>query len=150
MNKEEKLKKHEDATHRISKGDEVVECHDSLYHFSKMMESMGRDFSGFNELVFDFQKFISMWDAYQERGLIEESKSDYEKKMSSHLLAHTIKPRTKYANQQEKRNGKPILYPIYYFREDGRLESGALGCNYPVKDCNIYVKNNRGTYIKIK
>ena len=46
-------------------------------------------------------------------------------------------------------NGKAVLYPIYYFRDD-RLESNAPGGNYPIKDCNIFARNHNGFWTKIK
>jgi hypothetical protein len=79
----------------------------------------------------------------------ENGMNDFEKKLGKHIICHTIKPRTEYCNQQEKRNGKDVLYPVYYFTND-RVHSMAMGGNYPISDCNFFVKTTKGDYIKIK
>jgi len=128
----------------------TFEVSESVYHFYFMMQTMDREIKDANQLISDYLKFIDLWDNYKIMKNQSENESEFEKKIAKHILVHTIKPRTEYANQQEKRNGKNILYPIYSFGTNGQLRSMAPGGNYPIKDCNIFVKSDKGGYIKIK
>ncbi len=141
--KEEKMKV-------ITIGNDIVNVSESVYHFKQMMEFRDRKIKDVNQLITDYSKFIDMWDNFKEMEKQADGESDFEKKLDKQILAHTIKPKTEYGHQQEKKNGKPILYPIYYFRNDGYLESMAAGGNYPIKDCNIFAKSNKGGYVKIR
>ena len=141
--REEKMKE-------ITIGNDTVDVAESVYHFKKMMEFRDREIKDVNQLITDYSKFIDMWDNFKEMEKQADGESDFEKKLDKQILAHTIKPKTEYGHQQEKKNGKPILYPIYYFRNDGYLESMAPGGNYPIKDCNIFAKSSKGGYVKIK
>jgi len=141
--REEKMKE-------ITIGNDTVEIAESVYHFKMMMQFRDREIKDVNQLIWDYSKFIDMWDIFKEMKNQTGGESEFEKMLDRQILAHTIKPKTEYANQQEKRNGKPVLYPIYYFRNDGYLKSMAPGGNYPIKDCNIFVRSSKGNYVKIK
>ncbi len=120
-----------------------------VYHFYEMMKNHGNEPADFNMLISDFTSFLRLWNDFKGMQDSEEKKSDFEKKLGTHIIAHTIKPRTQYAHQQEKRNGKNILYPIYYFDSE-RVHSMAMGGNYPISECNFFVKTRKGGYVKIK
>lgn len=120
-----------------------------VYHFYEMLKNHGNEPSDFNELIFDFTKFLSLWDQFKGMNDSVERKTEFEKNLKTHILCHTIKPRTQYAHQQEKRNKKDILYPVYYFDEK-RVHSMAMGGNYPINECNFFVKTRSGGYVKIK
>ena len=127
----------------------TIDLSDSLFYFIELMKAEGKDTTDINQMVNDYMNFMSLWNNFKERKTKAAGESEFEKKLNTQILVHTIKPKTKYANQQEMKNGKPVLYPIYFFRENRRLESMAIGGNYPIEDCNIFVKSNKGNYIKI-
>jgi hypothetical protein len=128
---------------------QTAEVSVEVYHFYEMMENHGTEFKDFNELINDFTGFLRLWNNFKARNESEEKKSEFEKKLNTHILVHTIKPRTQYAHQQEKKNGKNILYPVYYF-DNVRVHSMAPGGNYPINECNFYVQTRKGDYVKIK
>ena len=138
-------------TKKITIGNETVEADVSLYHFHEAMKFKGENCTptSINQLLNDFIKFLDMWSDYKEMINQKSKESDFEKKLERHILCMTIKPKTEYAHQQEKEKGKNILYPVYYFTKD-TVHSMAMGGNYPIKDCNFYVKSSIGNYLKIK
>ena len=127
----------------------TAEVAPEVHHFYEMMKSHGNEPEDFNELINDFTRFIRMWDDYKGMQESDKKKSDFEKRLDTHVIAHTIKPRTQYAHQQEKRKGKNVLYPVYYF-DNERVHSMAMGGNYPINECNFYVKTRDGGYVKLK
>ena len=140
----------ENKMKEITIGNDTFDVSESVYHFMKMMEFRDKEITDVNQLISDYSKFMDMWNDFKEMKKQTDGESEFEKKLNRQILVHTIKPKTEYANQQEKRNGKNIMYPIYYFGNNGRLESTAMGGNYPIKDCNIFVKSNKGDYVKIR
>lgn len=121
----------------------------AVYHFYEMLKNHGDEPADFNELIYDFTKYMSLWNQYKGMESSKEKKNEFEKTLDTHIIAHTIKPRTQYAHQQEKQNGKDMLYPVYYF-DDKRVHSMAMGGNYPINECNFFVKTRNGGYVKIK
>lgn len=130
-------------------GEQTAEVSIEVYHFYEMLKNHGNEPESHNVLIFDFTTFMSLWDKFKGMKNSEEKKSDFEKELNTHIIAHTIKPRTQYAHQQEKKKGKNILYPVYYF-DDKRVHSMAMGGNYPINECNFFVKTHNGGYVKIK
>lgn len=149
MKNEEIITITENKTVSITIDNEKIDVDESVYLFKRLMELRNRKIENVNQLINDYLKFIDLWDNFKEMEKQADGESDFEKELDKQILAHTIKPKTEYAHQQEMKNGKPVLYPIYYFRNDGRLESMAPGGNYPIKDCNIFAKSNKGGYVKI-
>lgn len=143
------IKFREEKMVKITIADETAEVAESLYHFHETMKLSDIEIADINQLVFDFTKFISLWGDFKAMEKQENGQSEFEKKLGKHIICHTIKPRTEYANQQEKKNGKDIIYPVYYFTND-RVHSMAMGGNYPISDCNFFVQTNKGNYIKIR
>lgn len=133
----------------ITIGSETAEVAEGLAHFYEIMKLNDSPVEDINRLVYDYVKFISLFRDFKAMEEQENGQSDFEKKLNKHIICHTIKPRTEYCNQQEKRNGKDVLYPVYYFTND-RVHSMAMGGNYPISDCNFFVQTNKGNYIKIK
>lgn len=138
-----------EATKELTINGKTAEVATEVYHFYQMLKNHGDEPTDFNELISDFTKYMSLWNQYKGMEDSAESKDEFEKKLDTHILVHTIKPRTQYANQQEKRNGKNVLYPVYYF-DDKRVHSMAMGGNYPINECHFYVKTRNGGYVKIK
>jgi hypothetical protein len=133
----------------ITIGTETAEVAEGLAHFYEIMKLNDCQVVDINQLVYDYVKFISMFSDFKAIQEQENGMNEFEKKVSKHIICHTIKPNTEYCNQQEKRNGKEVLYPVYYFTED-RVHSMAMGGNYPIADCRFFVKSAKGNYIKIK
>ena len=117
-------------------GNKTAEVSIEVYHFYEMMKDHGAEPKDINELITDFTQFLRLWDQFKGMNDSENKKDEFEQKLTTHILCHTIKPRTKYAHQQEKKNGKNIIYPIYYFDEQ-RVHSMAMGGNYPINECNF-------------
>lgn len=126
----------------------TAEVSEDVFHCYEMLKAMDREPENFNQFIFDFQNFTSLWDNFKAMQSSETKKSDFEKKLGTHIICHTIKPRTQYAHQQEKKKGKNMLYPVYYFDSE-RVHSMAMGGNYPIKECNFFVKTREGGYVKI-
>lgn len=127
---------------------QTAQVSDDLYFFFEMLKAMDREPDDFNQFVSDYQNFTSLWVNFKAMQKSDENKGEFEKKLDTHILAHTIKPRTQYAHQQEKKKGKNMLYPVYYFDSE-RVHSMAMGGNYPIKECNFFVKTRNGGYVKI-
>ena len=134
---------------KITIGKDTVEVSEEVYLFYSFLKNCDRLPKSINELISDYQNFIGLWDNFKAIENRKANDSDFEKSLQNHILCHTIKPKTEYAHQQDFEGGQPVLYPIYSFNGN-RLESMAMGGNYPIKDCHIYVKANNGKYIKIK
>lgn len=133
---------------KITINGHTAEVSEDVYFFYQMLKAMDREPNDFNEFVSDLQNFTRLWDQFKAMKESDEKKSAFEEKLNTHIIAHTIKPRTQYANQQEKKNGKNMLYPVYYFDRE-RVHSMAMGGNYPIKECNFFVKTRDGGYVKI-
>jgi hypothetical protein len=139
----------EEAMVEITIGTETAEVAESLAHFHEVLKQNDIPVADINQLVYDYMKFISLFRDFKTMEAQENGMNDFEKKLGKHIICHTIKPKTEYCNQQEKRNGKDVLYPVYYFTSD-RVHSMAVGGNYPISDCNFFVKTTKGDYVKIK
>lgn len=137
-----------EQTKELTLDGKTAEVSMDVYYFYEMLKHHGDEPKNFDDLIYGFTNFIRLWDDYKGMKASEENKTEFEKKLDTHILAHTIKPRTQYAHQQEKRKGKNMLYPIYYFDEQ-RVHSMAMGGNYPIKECNFYVKTRNGGYVKL-
>jgi len=119
---------------KITTNGQTVEVHDILYHFIELLKLNGDDVSNISEIINNFQCFLDYWADFKK----SKKDSTYDNKhLQRFNLFHTIKPKTEYAYQQELRNGKPILYPIYRI-SNGTVYSMASGGNYPLRDCIIY------------
>lgn len=127
---------------------QTVVANKSLIHFLDLMKSEGIEIKDVNQLVFDYMKFIHMWKDFKTKSDQENSETDFEKELNKHIIAHTIKPKTQYAHQQQMKDGKTVLYPVYFFDRDN-VHSMGVGGNYPIKECNFFVKTKRGDYVKI-
>lgn len=121
---------------------------DEIFYFYEMLKAVDNEPTDFNEFITDFQNFYRLWNTFKALKTSEEMKSEIEKKLSNHILVHTIKPKTQYAHHQEKKNGQNMLYPVYYF-DNERVHSMAMGGNYPIKECNFFVRTKNGGYVKI-
>lgn len=126
----------------------TAEVSEEIYFFYEMLKANKNEPKDFNQFVTDFQNFYSLWLKFKAMKSAEDKKEDFEKELENHIICHTIKPRTQYAHQQEKKNGNTLLYPVYYF-DDNRVHSTAVGGNYPIKECNFFVKNLYGNWVKI-
>lgn len=140
--KEEKMVK-------ITIGTETAEVAESLVHFHEIMKLNNMPIADLNQLVYDYMSFISLYRDFRAKDEQENAMNDFEKKLGKHIICHTIKPNTEYCHQQGKQNGKDVMYPVYYFTQD-RVHSMGVGGNYPIKDCNFFIKTYQGNYIKIK
>ncbi len=126
----------------------TAEVSEEIYFFYEMLKANDQEPKDFNQFLTDFQDFYRLWRDFKAMKSAEEKKDDFEKKLEIHIICHTIKPRTQYAHQQEKRKGKSLLYPVFYFDND-RVHSTAVGGNYPIKECNFFVKSIYGDWVKI-
>jgi hypothetical protein len=127
----------------ITTNGQTIEVNKMVYHFIELVKSHGEGTSDITDIINNFQSFLDYWEDFKR------SKKDFSyenKHLQRFNLFHIIKPKTKYAHQQEKRNGKPLLYPIYRI-SNGTVYSMACGGNYPLKDCIIYVGD--GTKIEL-
>ena len=112
----------------------TIEVHKMVYHFIELLKSNDENVTDLSGIVNNFISFLDYWEDFKK----SKKDSTYDNKhLTRFNLFHTIKPKTEYANQQEIRDGKPVLYPIYRILE-GTVYSMACGGNYPIKDCVIY------------
>jgi len=119
---------------KITTNGQTIEVHDILYHFIELLKLNGDNVSDISEIINDFQSYLDYWADFKK----SKKDSTYDNKhLQRFNLFHTIKPKTEYAHQQEMRNGKPVLYPIYRI-SNGTVYSMACGGNYPLRDCIIY------------
>jgi hypothetical protein len=120
---------------QITSNGETFEVDKMLYHFIEFLKLHGDDISNISNIVNEFQSFLEYWDDFKKskRNPTYESKN-----LNRFNLFHTIKPNTEYANQQDYKEGKPMLYPVYRI-ERNTVYSQASGGNYPLVDCIIYV-----------
>ena len=119
---------------KITTNGQPIEVNKTVYHFIELLKSKGDDVSDITALINNFISFLDYWEDFKK----SKKDSSYDNKhLQRFNLFHTIKPKTEYAHQQEHRNGKPLLYPIYRI-SNGTVYSMACGGNYPIKDCNIY------------
>jgi len=127
---------------KITTNGQTIEVHDILYHFIELLKLNGDNVSDISEIINDFQSYLDYWADFKK----SKKDSTYDNKhLQRFNLFHTIKPKTEYAYQQELRNGKPILYPIYRI-SNGTVFSMACGGNYPLRDCVLYISD--GTTIE--
>jgi hypothetical protein len=119
----------------IKTGGVTLEVNKMVFHFIELLRMHGEDVSNITSVINNFQSFLDYWEDFKK------SKKDFtydNKHLHRFNLFHSIKPKTEYAHQQEFKNGKPLLYPIYRI-SNGTVYSMACGGNYPLKDCIIYV-----------
>lgn len=106
-----------------------------IFHFIEFLKLHGEDTSDITTIINEFQSFLDYWEDFKR----SKKESTYDNKhLQRFNLFHTIKPKTEYTHQQEMKNGKPMLYPIYRIT-NGTVYSMASGGNYPLKDCNLFI-----------
>ena len=124
----------EDEMVEIITNERTIQVNKMVYHFIELLKLHGEDTSDISTIIREFQSFLDYWEDFKK----SKKDSTYN---NTHLqrfnLFHTIKPKTEYAHQQEMKNGKPMLYPIYRIK-NSTIYSMASGGNYPLKDCRIY------------
>jgi len=119
---------------KITTNGQTVEVNNIVYHFIELLKLNGEDVSDLTTVINNFISFLDYWEDFKK----SKKDSTYDNKhLQRFNLFHTIKPKTEYAHQQEMRNGKPLLYPIYRI-SNGTVYSMACGGNYPLQDCIIY------------
>ncbi len=136
-------------TKKLTINGQTADVSYDVFHFYQMLKNHGDEPKDFNQFISDFTKFMSLWNHFKGMKATEEKKSEFEQKLDTHILAHTIKPRTQYAHQQEKKGNKNVLYPVYFFDEKN-VHSMAIGGNYPINECIFWVKTRNGGYVKLK
>ena len=119
---------------KITTNGQTVEVNNIVYNFIELLKLNGEDVSDLTTVINNFISFLDYWEDFKK----SKKDSTYDNKhLQRFNLFHTIKPKTEYAHQQEMRNGKPLLYPIYRI-SNGTVYSMACGGNYPLQDCIIY------------
>jgi hypothetical protein len=106
-----------------------------IFHFIELLKLHDEDILNVTEIVNNFSSFLECWDDFKK------SKKDFtynNKHLQRFNLFHTIKPKTQYCHQQDMKNGKPVLYPVYRI-SNGTVYSMASGGNYPLKECELYL-----------
>jgi hypothetical protein len=119
---------------KITANGQPIEVNKTVYHFIELLKSNGEDVSDLTSVINNFISFLDYWEDFKKS---KKDPSYDNEHLQRFNLFHTIKPKTEYAYQQEMKNGKPILYPIYRI-SNGTVHSMACGGNYPIEDCNIY------------
>jgi hypothetical protein len=118
----------------ITTNGETIHVSKMIFHFIEFLKSHGDDISDISMIINEFQSFIDYWEDFKKS---KKDSSYNNKHLQRFNLFHTIKPKTEYAHQQELKNGKAMLYPIYRI-SNGTVYSMASGGNYPLKDCILY------------
>jgi hypothetical protein len=123
----------ENTMYEMTQDGQTFEVGKSLYLFIEFMKEMGHDVSNIDEVINQMQPFLTCWEDYKQS--LDDAKFE-NPSIKKFALFHQIKPNSKYAHQQKK----GILYAISRISQD-TVHSTAVGGNYPVKDCNFFVKN---------
>ena len=118
----------------ITTNGEKILVDKEIYHFVEFLKAHGEDVTDITNIINEYQPFLNYWEDFKN-SKIEPTYNN--KHLQRFNLFHTIKPKTEYANQQDFKNGKPILYPIYRI-SNGTVYSMACGVKYPLKDCILY------------
>jgi hypothetical protein len=119
---------------KITTNGQTIQVNKMIFHFIEFLKLYGDDVSDISTIISEFQSFLDYWEDFKN----SKKEATYNNKhLQRFNLFHTIKPKTEYAHQQDFRNGKPTLYPIYRIT-NGTVYSMACGGNYPLKDCILY------------
>jgi hypothetical protein len=119
----------------ITTNGKTIKVNKMLFHFIEFLKLHGEDVSDITTIINEFQSFID----YREDFKKSKKEATYDNKhLQRFNLFHTIKPKTEYAHQQDYKNGKPTIYPIYRI-SNGTVYSMASGGNYPLEDCILYL-----------
>jgi hypothetical protein len=110
-----------------------------IFHFIELLKLLDEDVSNISEIINNFSSFRDYWKDFNES---KKETTYYNKHLQRFNLFHTIKPKTQYYHQQDMKNGKPVLYPVYRI-QNGTVYSMASGGNYPIDECKLYIGDGK-------
>lgn len=132
------------ATEAVTLNGESYEVSKEMYHFIELYKLRNPDEAfGLHKIMNEYISFMNYLDAFEESKKEPTYKNEH---LQTFALFHTIKPNTQYHPQQEHKEDKPVLYPVFKVLSNGWLKSMCAGTNYPIWECELYVRDNEGLY----
>ena len=120
-------------------GGKKIEVNKMIWHFIELLKIHDDAIPDITTIINEFSSFLDYWNDFR----MSIKDAAYENKhLQRFNLFHTIKPKTEYAHQQDFKEGKALLYPVYRI-SNGTVYSMACGGNYPLEDCIIYAGDGK-------
>jgi len=120
-------------------GGKKIEVNKMIWYFIELLKIHDDAIPDITTIINEFSSFLDYWDDFR----MSKKDATYENKhLQRFNLFHTIKPKTEYAHQQDFKEGKALLYPVYRI-SNGTVYSMACGGNYPLEDCIIYTRDGK-------